>query len=158
MELLEHLPAGLGEGHGSDEADALGHVERVTADVVGVEALQPGDGGHGEERVLGVGVERVGMEVALVLGAPRGGGGVQDVVLFGIVHVVQGLHGAADLLAGHLLVESEGEAVRPRAILPRDDEGVELRLTCVRLRAEGQTLWHTQLREEVIDQVSRSAK
>ena len=39
VELLQHLPAGLGEGHGRDQADALGHEQRVAADVIGVEAL-----------------------------------------------------------------------------------------------------------------------
>lgn len=40
MELLQHLPAGLREGHGRDQADALRHVQRVATDVVRVEALQ----------------------------------------------------------------------------------------------------------------------
>lgn len=34
MELLQHLPAGLREGHGCDQADAFGHIERVTTNVV----------------------------------------------------------------------------------------------------------------------------
>lgn len=34
MELLQHLPAGLREGHGRDQADAFGHVQRVATDVV----------------------------------------------------------------------------------------------------------------------------
>lgn len=34
MELLQHLPAGLREGHGCDQADAFGHVQRVATDVV----------------------------------------------------------------------------------------------------------------------------
>lgn len=71
---------------------------------------------------------------------------MQDVVLLGVVHVVEGLHGAADLLAGHLLEEGEGEAVRPGAVLPGDDEGVELRLPGVHLRPEGQALRHAELR------------
>lgn len=65
---------------------------------------------------------------SLVLRSFRGGGGVQDVVLLRIVHVVEGLHGTADLLARHLLEEREGKAVRPRAVLSGDDEGVKLRL------------------------------
>lgn len=40
MELLQHLPAGLREGHGCDQADAFRHVQRVATDVVRVEALQ----------------------------------------------------------------------------------------------------------------------
>ena len=81
-----------------------------------------------------------------VLGTQRRGGGrVQDVVLLGVVHVVEGLHGTADLLAGHLLEEGEGKAVGPGAVLPRDDIRMELGLPCVHLRPEGQTLWHTQL-------------
>lgn len=70
---------------------------------------------------------------------------MQDVVLLRVVHVIKGLHGAADLLAGHLLEEGEGKAVSPRAILSSDDEGVELRLPGVHLRPESQTLWHTEL-------------
>lgn len=141
MKLLQHLPAGLGEGHGRYQADALGHVQRVTTDVIGVEALQARDRGSGEKH----GTRQV---VSQVLGSLRGGGSVQDVVLLGVVHVVKGLHGTADLLAGHLLVEGEGKAVRPRAVLSGDDEGVELRLQGIKLRAERQALWHTQLREE----------
>ena len=75
-----------------------------------------------------------------------GGGRVQDVVLLGVVHVVEGLHGAADLLAGHLLIEGVDKAVGAGAILPGDDEGVELGLAQVRLRPERQAFGHAQLR------------
>lgn len=56
MELLQHLPAGLGEGHGCDQADAFGHVQRVPTDVVRVEALQARDGGRRVEHRTEVGV------------------------------------------------------------------------------------------------------
>lgn len=140
VELLQHLPTGLREGHGRYQADALRHVERVAADVVRVEALQARDGGRGVEHVA-----RRGVLVSMVLRCRRGGGSVQDVVLLRVVHVVESLHGAADLLAGHLLEEGEGEAVRPRAVLPGDDEGVELGLAGIDLRPERQTLGHAEL-------------
>lgn len=74
---------------------------------------------------------------------------MQDVVLLRVVHVVKSLHGAAYLLAGHLLKESEGEAIGPRAVLSGDDEGVELRLSGVCLRPKRQTLRHAELQEKV---------
>lgn len=86
---------------------------------------------------------RLGVLVSRVLG--RRGGSVQDVVLLCIVHVVESLHGTADLLTGHLLEEGEGKAVGPRAVLSSDDKGVELRLSRIRLRPERQTFWHTEL-------------
>lgn len=88
---------------------------------------------------------RVLVLVSLLLESRRRGGSVQDVVLLCIVHVVKSLHGAADLLTGHLLEEGEGEAVGPRAILSGDDKGVKLRLPRVDLRPECQTFWHTEL-------------
>lgn len=66
-----------------------------------------------------------------------------------IVHLVESLHGGADLWAGHLLVEGVDEAVGARAILLRDDEGVELWITLVCLRPERQAFRHAQLRGEV---------
>lgn len=87
----------------------------------------------------------VGVLVPLLLRSRWRDGGVQDVVLLCVVHVIKSLHCAADLLTGHLLKESEGEAVSPRAILSSDDEGVELRLPGINLRPEGQTLRHTEL-------------
>lgn len=56
--------------------------------------------------------------------------------MFCVVHLVEGLHGRADLWAGHLLVKGVDEAVGPRAILLCDDEGVELRIPLVHLRPE----------------------
>ena len=140
VKLLQHLPAGLREGHGRYQADALRHVQRVAADVVRVEALQAGDGGCGVEHGA-----MVGQVVPLLLEPRWWGGSVQDVVLLCIVHVVKSLHGTADLLTGHLLEEGEGEAVGPRAVLSGDDEGVELRLPGIHLRPERQTLWHAEL-------------
>ncbi len=140
VELLQHLPAGLREGHGCYQADALGHVQRVTADVIRVEALQAGNGGRSVEHGA-----RLGVLVPLVLKSLWRSGSVQDVVLLCVVHVVESLHGAADLLAGHLLEEGEGKAVGPRAVLSGDDKGVELRLPRISLRPERQTLRHTEL-------------
>lgn len=34
MELLQHLPACLREGHGCDQADAFGHIQCVATNVV----------------------------------------------------------------------------------------------------------------------------
>ena len=65
MKLLQHLPAGLREGHGRYQADALRHVQRVAADVVRVEALQAGDGGCGVEHGA-----MVGQVVPLLLEPP----------------------------------------------------------------------------------------
>lgn len=90
----------------------------------------------------------VGVLVPLLLRSVRRDGGVQDVVLLRVVHVVKSLHSAADLLAGHLLKEGESKAVSPRAILSSDDEGVELRLPGINLRPESQTLRHTELRDD----------
>lgn len=142
VKLLQHLPAGLSETHGRYQADALRHVQSVAADVVRVEALQTGDGWSGVEHGTGLGEP-------LVLRPWRGGGGVQDVVLLRIVHVVESLHCTAYLLAGHLLEESEGKAIGAGAVLSGDDERVELWLSGVDLRPERQTLWHAKLWEEV---------
>lgn len=81
----------------------------------------------------------------MVFWTARCGWRVQDVVLFCIVHVIECLHGTADLFAGHLLKEGEGKAVGSGAVLSCDNEGVELRLADVCLSAEGQALWHTEL-------------
>lgn len=43
-----------------------------------------------------------------------------------IVHLVEGLHGGANLWAGHLLIEGVDKTVGSRAILLCDDKGVEL--------------------------------
>lgn len=137
VELDQELLAGLHEGQRGDEADALGDVERVPADVVGVVALELGEG-----RGIGV-VDAAGQGVHAA-----GGGGTDAAVLLCIVHLVQCLHGCADLLARDLLVEGEHKAVRAGAVLPGDDEGVQLRVPVIRLRPEGQPLGHTQLREE----------
>lgn len=59
------------------------------------------------------------------------------------MHLVEGLHGRADLWAGHLLVEGVDEAVGPRAVLLCDDEGVELWITLVSLRPEREPFRHT---------------
>lgn len=88
---------------------------------------------------------KVGVRVPLLLRSRWRDGGMQDVVLLCVVHVIKSLHRAADLLTGHLLKESEGKAVSPRAVLSSDDEGVELRLPGINLRPESQTLWHTEL-------------
>lgn len=64
-----------------------------------------------------------------------------------VVHLVQRLHGRADLRAGHLLIEGVDEAVGPRAVLPGDDEGVEVRLPWLRLRPERQAFGQTELNE-----------
>lgn len=140
MKLLQHLPASLREGHGRYQADALRDVQRVAADVVGVEALQTGDGRGRVEHGTGLGVW-----VTLILRSLWGGGSVQDVVLLCVVHVIKSLHGTADLFTGHLLEEGESKAVGPRAVLSGDDKGVELRLPGVNLCPEGQSLWHAEL-------------
>lgn len=80
-----------------------------------------------------------------VFGTARCGWRVQDVVLFCIVHVIECLHGTADLFAGHLLKEGEGKAVGSGAVLSRDDEGVELWIAGVGLCPERQAFWHTEL-------------
>lgn len=143
VKLLQHLPAGLREGHWCYQADALWHVQRVTTDVIRVEALQAGNGRCCMEHRT-----RLGVLVSQVLESRWRGGSVQDVVLLCVVHVVKGLHGTADLLTGHLLKEGEGKAVSPRAVLSGDDEGVELRLPRINLCPERQTLWHTELWED----------
>lgn len=148
MKLLQHLPAGLGKGHGCYQADALRHIQRVATDVIRVETLQAGDGGRSVEYG-----PRLGVMVSLLVGSTWGGGSVQDVVLLCIVHVVKSLHGTADLLTGHLLEEGEGEAVGPRAVLSGDDKGVKLWLPRVNLRPEGQTLWHAELREKFVTDI-----
>ena len=53
-----------------------------------------------------------------------------------IVHLVEGLHGGADLRAGYLLIEGVDEAIGSRAVLLGDDEGVKLRISLVRLCPE----------------------
>lgn len=64
------------------------------------------------------------------------------------MHLVEGLHGRADLRRRHLLVEGVDEAVGARAVLPRDQEGVELGLAVVCLCPERQAFGHTELRRE----------
>lgn len=56
--------------------------------------------------------------------------------MFRVVHLVEGLHGRADLWTGDLLVKGVDETVGPRAVLLCDDEGVELWVPLVRLRPE----------------------
>lgn len=136
MQLFQNPSAGLGEGHGCDQADALGYIECVSADVVGVETLQPRQGGSSMQLLRGG---------TGVFWTARCGGSVQDVVLFCIVHVVECLHGTADLFAGHFLEEGESKAVGSGAVFSCDNERVELGLADVCLRAEGQALRHTEL-------------
>lgn len=71
-----------------------------------------------------------------------------------IVHLVEGLHGRADLWACHLLVEGVDEAVGSRAVLFCDDERVELWIPLVCLRSERQSFGHTQLQVEKREQES----
>ncbi|OCT55747.1 hypothetical protein XELAEV_18004393mg [Xenopus laevis] len=117
MELLQDFLTGAHERHGGDEADALGHKQSISGNVVGVEALQFGYGA-----------------IVAVLGAVSAVARrrVDDVIL-GVMHVVQGLHGAANLLAGDFLKEGEREAKCPRAIFSCDDERVVLCLSGVGL-------------------------
>lgn len=136
MQLFENPSAGVGEGHGCNQTDAFGHVQCVSADVVGVETLQTRQGG-GSVQLLSGGTG--------IFWTARCGWRVQDVVLFCIVHVVERLHGTADLFARHLLKEGEGKAIGSGAVLSRDNERVELGLAGVRLGAEGQALWHAKL-------------
>lgn len=65
-----------------------------------------------------------------------------------IVHLVEGLHGRADLRTGHLFVEGVDEAVGPRSILLSNDKGMELWITLVCLCPERQAFRHTQLQGE----------
>lgn len=106
------------------------------------------DEGHGchqadalgnEERVAAdvVGVEALQATLGVVL------------LLLGVVHVVEGLHGAADLFAGHLFEERERKAVGARAVLSRDDERVEMGLATIRLSPKRQTLRHAELQGEM---------
>lgn len=137
VELDQELLAGLHEGQRGNEAYALGDIERVPADVIGVVVLELGEGrGITLINAAGQGVHAAG------------GGRTDTAILLCIVHLVQCLHGCADLLAGDLLVEGEHKAVGAGAILPGDDERVQLWVPVICLRPEGQPLGHTQLRKE----------
>lgn len=63
-----------------------------------------------------------------------------------MMHLVECLHGRDDLSTGHLLIVSVDKAVRMRAVVKSNSEGVELRIMSVCLSAEGQTPWHAKLR------------
>lgn len=67
------------------------------------------------------------------------------------MHLGESLHGSDDLGTGHLLVEGVDKSVRAHALIRRHGEGVKLRIESVRLRAEGKTSRHTELkRNEII--------
>lgn len=111
IELDQELLAGLHEGQRGDEAYAFGDVQRVSADIVGVVPLELGEGSG----------------IALIDAASQGvhatrGGGADTAILLCIVHLVERLHGCADLLARDLLVECEHKPICTRAIFPGDDE------------------------------------
>lgn len=143
VELDQELLAGLHEGQRGDEAYALGDIERVPADVVGVVALELGEGrGVALVDAAGQGVHAAG------------GGGTDTAVLLRVVHLVQRLHGCADLLARDLLVEGEHKAIGAGAVLPGDDERVQLRVSVIRLCPERQPLGHAELREEKRNRVT----
>lgn len=143
VELDQELLAGLHEGQRGDEAYALGDIERVPADVVGVVALELGEG----RGITLVDAAGQGVHAA-------GGGGADTAVLLRVVHLVQRLHGCADLLARDLLVEGEHKAIGAGAVLPGDDERVQLRVSVIRLRPERQPLGHAELREEKRNRVT----
>lgn len=132
VELDQELLAGLHEGQRGDETYALGDVQRVPADVVGVVPLELGEGGG----------------IALINAAGQGvhaarGRGADAAVLLSIVHLVQRLHGCADLLARDLLIEGEHKPVGTRAIFSGDYEWMELWVSVVSLRPERQPFGHT---------------
>lgn len=62
-----------------------------------------------------------------------------------MVHLVQRLHGRANLGAGYFLVEGVYEPVGARAILTCDQERVELGRQGVLLSAERQAFRHAEL-------------
>lgn len=66
-------------------------------------------------------------------------------VLLSMVHLVQSLHGRANLSAGHLLIEGVDKAVGARAILPRDKKRMETRGQAVSLSEERKAFRHAQL-------------
>lgn len=136
IELDQELLAGLHEGQRGDETDAFGDVQRVSADVVGVVPLELGEG-----RGISL-VDAAGQGVHAARGR-----GTDAAVLLRVVHLVEGLHGCADLLARDLLVEREHEPVRTRAIFSGDDERMELWISVICLRPERQPFGHTQLRK-----------
>lgn len=137
IELNQELLASLHEGQRGNEAYAFGDVQRVSADVIGIVPLELGKGcGITFINAAGQGVH-----------AARGGG-TDTAVLLCIVHLVERLHGCADLLACDLLVKCEHKPVCARAIFSGDDERMELWISVIRLRPERQPFGHTQLRKE----------
>lgn len=65
-----------------------------------------------------------------------------------VVHLGESLHGSGDLGTGHLLVEGVDKSIRARALIRRHCEGVKLRIESVRLRAEGKTSRHAELKRK----------
>lgn len=142
VELDQELLAGLHEGQRGDEAYAFGDVQRVPADVVGVVPLELGEGSG----ITLVDAAGQGVHAA-------GGRGADAAVLLRVVHLVQRLHGCADLLACDLLIEREHKPVRTRAIFSGDYERMQLRISVISLRPERQPFGHTQLRKRKKKQI-----
>lgn len=63
------------------------------------------------------------------------------------MHLVERLHGCADLLARDLLIEREHKPVCTRAIFSGDDERMELWISVICLCPERQPFGHTQLKK-----------
>lgn len=64
--------------------------------------------------------------------------------MLNMVHLAEGLHGSGYLSTVHFLEECVDKAIGAGAIVGGQSEGVELRLTAVYLRTEGQAPRHAQ--------------
>lgn len=126
VKLDEEFLAGLHERKGSNEANALGDIERVPVDIVGVVALHLGQ----RRGVTFVEAACQGVHAARRRGADA-------VALLCVVHLIKRLHSCANLLAGDLLVKGEYEPVSAGTVFPGNDERVELGVSVIGLSPEG---------------------
>lgn len=134
VKLEEEFLAGLHERQWCDQTYAFGNIQGVSADVIGVVPLEFQE----RSRVSLVGAAGQRVHAA-------GGGGVDAAVMLRVVHLVERLHGCADLLTCNFLIKSENEAVGARTIFPGNYKRVELRVSAVSLCSERQPLRHAQL-------------
>lgn len=134
VKLDEEFLAGLHERQRGDQTYTFGNIQGVSADVIGVVSLELQKGSC--VALIETACQRVH--------AARGRG-VNAAVMLCVVHLVERLHGCADLLARNFFIKSENKAIGARTVFPGDDKRVELRVFIVSLCSERQPFGHAQL-------------
>lgn len=109
VKLDKEFLAGLHERQWCNQTYAFGNIQGVSADVIGVVALE----------------FQKGRCISLVNAARQrvhaaGGRGVHAAVMLCVVHLVKRLHCCADLLTCNFFIKSENKTVGTRTIFPSD--------------------------------------